>query len=122
MSARILLVETDSAVVAQLLAALQTEGYAVTVSDSFEAAVAVLRTQTFHAVLAAHHLGAHNGLHLIVRARFDRPDVMGIVMSPAPDAVLDGEANALGALSVASPWKAPAGLLLLLHPAGSQPA
>jgi DNA-binding response OmpR family regulator len=117
----ILVVDSDVALVALLLQLLQPSGYAVTVCRRFEDAVVLLKSQEFHAVVTAYHLGAHNGLHVILRARAERPAVLGVVMSPTADPVLSAEASALGAVCLVAPWSDSTELLHLLQ-AGIQPA
>jgi ActR/RegA family two-component response regulator len=107
----LLLVDLDPALLATMAGQLEPAGFSVVIVRSFEQAMARLKTTRFHAVVTAHHLGAHNGLHLILRARMERPELLAIVTSTVADPVLDAEASAFGALSVVAPWDNPEKLL-----------
>jgi DNA-binding NtrC family response regulator len=118
MLTQILLVEPNGALMALLLGLLHGSGYSVTLSGGFKDAAARVKADDFHALVTAHRLGAHNGLHLIVRARGQRPLMRCVVTSPVPDPVLEAEASRLGALSVVAPWNDGAELLKILAPGG----
>jgi CheY-like chemotaxis protein len=117
----ILIVDSDGAQLALLLEVLESGGYTVTASRNFEDAVVRLKSGEFHAVVTAHHLAAHNGLHLILRGRAERPTILGVVTCQIADPVLNAEANALGAICVVAPWGDATELMRLLQP-GIQPA
>jgi len=119
-SPQILVVDADRAALALLVSPLKMAGFAVTMADDFEDAVGLLKGHGFHAVVTAHRLGAHNGLHLVLRARSERPEVIIIVTSPKSDPVLDSEASAFGAQCVVAPWNDPAPLVQLLGSTGAQ--
>ena len=114
MSIEILVVDSDRDALAAMTAALKTAGYQPTLADDFEDATALLKSHTFEVVLTAHRLGAHNGLHLVLRARAERPAVVTVVTTATPDPVLAAEASAFGALCVVAPWDHPADLLATL--------
>src|SRR5881392_945307 len=115
MSTAVLLVDTDSAALARMADALRAADYAPVLADSFEAAVAALRTGGFGFVVTAHRLGAHNGLHLVLRARAEDARAGTLVTTPAPDAVLEKEAASFGALTIVAPWEHPGDLLAALE-------
>lgn len=104
------------------MAPVNAAGFAATLASSFEDALALLKSQSFHAIVTAHHLDAHNGLHLVLRARSERPDVIAIVTTPDPDPVLDRETSAFGAVSVVAPWQDAAALIKVLKASGVQPS
>lgn len=114
MAIAILLVDTDRDALAAMATTLRAAGYQATLADDFEDATALLKSHTFDVMLTAHRLGAHNGLHLVLRARAERSTVVTIVSTTTADPVLEAEANAFGALCVIAPWKEPADLLSAL--------
>ena len=114
MAIEILVVDTDRDALAAMATALQAAGYEPTLADDFEDATALLKSHTFDVMLTAHRLGAHNGLHLVLRARAERPTVGTVVSTTTPDPVLEVEANSFGALCVVAPWNHPADLLSTL--------
>ena len=94
-----------------MAAAVRESGHLATVTDDFQEATALLTTGVFAALITAHVLGAHDGLHLILRARAGRPAVAVVVTLPRPDPVVEAEATALGAVCVVEPWDDSADLL-----------
>jgi DNA-binding response OmpR family regulator len=116
----ILLIEPDGQILDRLVVLMQDAGFEVLPACDFQDAVALLRSRTFHAIVAAQRLGTHNGLHLLLRARREHPAVIAIVMSRCEDPVLVREAAALGALAVAAPWEHPAALLQVIGASGVQ--
>jgi CheY-like chemotaxis protein len=114
---QILVVDSNGALAELLLQLLQSAGYAVIVAETFTDAVVRLKANEFHAVVTAHHLGAHNGLHVLLRARAERPALLGVVTSPDDDPLLRAEASALGAVCVVAPWSNSTELVRLLHSA-----
>ena len=105
-----LVVDTDPAVLVQLAEALAHAGYAPIPAASFEDAIARLNDTPVEFLVTAHRLGAHNGLHLVLRARAGGA-AGAVVMSEAPDPVLDREALGLGAVTVVAPWRDPVALV-----------
>ena len=77
----------------------------------------MLRGHAFHAVVTAHRLGSHNGLHLVLRARVDRPAVLAVVTSTVRDPHLEAEAGVFGAVCLVAPWQDAARLLEVLRAA-----
>lgn len=82
----------------------------------------MLKSHEFHGLVTAHHLDAHNGLHLVLRGLAARPDLVAVVTTPAPDPILEGEAAAFGAVCSVAPWNDPAQLVATLRSSGVQPA
>jgi len=123
MANAILIVDTDRSALALMAHSASAAGYVVTPADSFEDATALLRGHGFTAVVTAHYLDVHNGLHLVLRARAEHASVVTVVTTPAPDPVLEEEAALFGAVTVVAPWSDPAVLLAALGRARSiQPA
>ncbi len=101
---------------------LSSSGYEVTLAADFDEAASMLRGHTFDAVVTAHRLGSHNGLHLVLRARVDRPSVVAVVTSTVVDSQLEAEAEVFGAVYLVAPWQDAARLLEALRPAQAKPA
>jgi DNA-binding response OmpR family regulator len=114
MGIEILIVDTDRDALAAMATALKAAGYQPTLAADFEDATALLKSHTFEVVLTAHRLGAHNGLHLVLRARAERSTVGVVVSTTTPDPVLEAEANAFGAVCLVAPWNDPGELLSTL--------
>jgi len=122
MAPHILFVDPERTLTASLAGFLSASGFDVTLAADFDEAAGVLRGHAFHAVVTAHRLGAHNGLHLLLRARMERPDVLAVVTTAVVDPHLEVEAGALGALCLVAPWQDAARLLEVLRTAGPAPA
>jgi ActR/RegA family two-component response regulator len=122
MAPQILIVNPDTALSASLVPQLNMGGFAVMVAADFDEAVRALKDDTFYAVVTAHRLGSHNGLHLILRAQADHPDVLSIVTSTVRDHLLEAEAGAFGAVYLVAPWHNAAELLRALESTRSQAA
>lgn len=119
---QILVVESNRAQLALLSAPLRDAGLDVVPVYDFEEAVRLLKSHQFHALVTAHHLETHNGLHLVLRGMSERPGMIAVVTTPAPDVVLEGEAAAFGAVCSVAPWNNPTQLIATLRSAGVQPA
>lgn len=76
---------------------LSAAGYLVTSLSRFEEAKKRLRLAPPDLLIADVRLGAYNGLHLVVRAHADHPEMPAIVTHAFRDPVLEAEAKALGA-------------------------
>ncbi len=118
MPPQILLVNPERSL-AELLSSI---GFKVTLAADFAQATSVLRAQTFHALVTAHRLGSYNGLHLVLRARVHRPEVLAVVTSTVPDPQLEAEAGVFGAVYLVAPWQNTAKLLEVLRAPGTKPA
>ena len=119
---KILVVDTERANLAQLTASLELNGFAVTAVAEFEQAVRLLNDHSYQGLVTAHRLGSHNGLHLVLRARHQRPDTIAVLTSAAPDPVLQQEAAAFGAVCAIAPWIDPTCLYSALRAVGVEPA
>ena len=87
--------------------------YDPTVVAGFEDALKMLKAEAFDVVVAAERLGTHNGLHLAIRARTERP-VVAIVTCTDPDRLLEIDARELGATCLVAPWLNPADFLAVI--------
>lgn len=117
----ILLVNPEPPLAASLAPLLSGGGFEVTLAGDFDEAAGVLRRHTFDAVVTAHRLGSYNGLHLVLRARADRPAVLAVVTSAVRDLQLEAEAAVFGAVCLVAPWQDAARLLEILRAAGTLP-
>jgi DNA-binding response OmpR family regulator len=119
---RVLVVETDQAILAQIGAALESSGFVVTAVAEFEHAIRLLNANTYQGLVTAHRLGSHNGLHLVLRARYQRPETIAVLTCTAPDPILQQEAASFGAVCSVAPWNDPSILCSALRAAGVEPA
>jgi DNA-binding NtrC family response regulator len=123
MNQPVLLVNPDRDNLAIMAAFLRASGYDPTLTDDFEDATALLKAGGFAMLITAERLGAHNGLHLVLRARAGRPTMGTVVTVLEPDPVVEAEATLFGAVCVVSPWEYPVDLLAALTRAErAQPA
>lgn len=111
MNVPVLLVNPDRDSLASMAATLKASGYAPTLADDFEDAMALLMAGGFTMLITAERIGAHNGLHLVLRARASRPAMAAVVTILRPDPVVEAEATIFGAACVAAPWDHPGDLL-----------
>jgi ActR/RegA family two-component response regulator len=114
MALQVLVVDSDRGALALMAASLEASGFAPTLADDFEVATAQLRTGSFPFLVTAERLGAHNGLHLVLRAKANRAAIGAVVTTPKADPVLEAEASMFGALCVIAPWDRPTELLAAL--------
>jgi ActR/RegA family two-component response regulator len=114
MALQVLVVDSDRAALAAMAATLEASGFTPTVADDFECATAQLRTGSFPFLVTAERLGAHNGLHLVLRAKANRAAIGAVVTTTKADPVLEAEAGMFGALCVISPWDHPTDLIAAL--------
>jgi DNA-binding NtrC family response regulator len=83
---------------------LSAAGFHVTAAASFAQARALLGgVRSFALLFTALRLGMFNGLHLVVRARCVEPSMAAVVTASAEDAMLQTEAEHLGATFVVKP-------------------
>ena len=102
---RILLVETDDVARSRLEAA--ADSLAVVESHrGFETARARLYRAPFDFLVTNIRLGAYNGLHVILRARADHPDVSAIVTTPVKNRGLEADARSLNIQCLIKPQSA----------------
>ena len=92
---RVVIVDEDPSLVAELAAMLRLEGAVADTASTFRDAVRLLDGSPAVLVTGL-HLGPYNGLHLLVRGRADRPWLQGLIVGPA-DPTVEREARALGA-------------------------
>jgi PleD family two-component response regulator len=99
----ILVVDEQPMEVARLVGPLESAGYRVTGATTFEAAMQTLAERPPHLLIASERLGSFNGLHLVLRGRFDHPQMAAIVTAGSKDPVLEAEAATFGASCAVAP-------------------
>jgi DNA-binding NtrC family response regulator len=71
--------------------------------ETFAEAKGFLEAERPRVLVTALRLREYNGLHLVLRAKTIQPDMVAIVLSPAADAVLQEDAEAMGAIFAVEP-------------------
>ena len=102
-SPSVLVVEPALDQSAPLFSYLSAASLRVTVTDSFSEAKALLTVRPPAVLLTELKLGEFNGLHLVLRGKSVRPTMAALVMSPVFDAVMQGEADKMGATVLLKP-------------------
>lgn len=97
---QVLLVDCDVSVVNALSDALRGNGYDPLGAITFEDAMSLWTAHMPPIIVANVRLGAFNGLHLLVFAKNDRPDVRCVITCDIRDIFLEAEAYRLGAVLV----------------------
>jgi len=100
----VLIVGPDPDARAAIERALGHTGYLVTYVTEFEPARQRLRFSLPDLLVTSVKLGAYNGLHLILRAHAERPEMPAIVLHTEFDPVLASEAKHAGAEFVTLPF------------------
>jgi DNA-binding response OmpR family regulator len=118
---QILIVSNDCARLANMLDALNTAGHRAAGATSFEEATRLLTCRPPDVVIADERLGAFNGLHVIMRARAERPSVSAIVTTPARDRGLEADARRLNVACVVKPKKPAEWLAVIAGALGTEP-
>ena len=115
----VLLVNPNRLHLSVMAASLEANGFDPTLTDDFEDAMARLTAGGFAWLVTSERLGAHDALHLLLRARVSRTMIGSVVTMAKPDQALEDEATLFGARCVVSPWDHPGALLDALVPAES---
>jgi DNA-binding NtrC family response regulator len=106
-------VDTRVAVLRRTSDLLRRAGYDVIEAGTFAEAKRILATRSPFLVISGLRLAAFNGLHLVHLARLTQPDMNAIIISGSSDAVLQSEAERVGASLFVEPVP-PSGLLALI--------
>ena len=85
---------------------LKSAGHLVTRAFGFEEAKRWLQFAPPDLLMTDVRLGAYNGLHLVLRAHAEHPEMAAIVVDADHDPVLAREASGAGATYVAKPFEA----------------
>ncbi len=109
----ILLVDTRVAALRRTSDLLRRAGHDVVEAGSFDEAKRILAARSPYLLVSGLRLAAFNGLHLVHLARLAQPDVNAIIISSGADAVLQSEAERVGASLLVEPVP-PSALLLLI--------
>jgi DNA-binding NtrC family response regulator len=107
---RILMVSQDVVGMLEVLDTLTAAGHQVSGAGSFEEASRLLDSCAPDLVIADERLGEFNGLHIIVRARVDHPEVGAIVTTAVRNRALESDARSLNVECLVRPSD-PAGWL-----------
>src|ERR1700730_11985789 len=100
---QILVVNNDGVRLTHVLNALTAAGYRARGASTFEEATRALADSTPDLVIADERLGAYNGLHVILRARAENPDVSAIVTTLEKNRGLEADARRLNVECVIQP-------------------
>ena len=92
---QILVVNNDGIRLTNVLNALNAAGHRARGASTFEEATRALADRAPDLVIADERLGAYNGLHVILRARADHPDVSAIVTTPVMNRGLEADARSM---------------------------
>src|SRR5262245_45971487 len=98
-----LVVDSDFGSVHKLALALREEGLDVFEATSFQEGKFLWSTQTPDVLVVDIRLGPFNGLQLLMRARSDRPDLLGFITSSFADPVLEAETRRFGGIFMIKP-------------------
>ncbi|HKB10347.1 MAG TPA: response regulator [Vicinamibacterales bacterium] len=107
MPALILLVESDRTVLRRIEALLSSAGHLVAAVSTYYEAKQLLDSVSPDMLIVSVRLDAFNGMHLAVRSRREYPLPPVMVIGPAPDAVVQIEAERIGAIFIADPLQNP---------------
>jgi DNA-binding NtrC family response regulator len=91
----ILVVVADGVERLGIVQSLGAAGYGVRGASTFDEAKRLLTGMSPDLVMADERLGAYNGLHVLLRARAENPQVGAIVISPFRQRALEAEAKRL---------------------------
>jgi DNA-binding NtrC family response regulator len=100
---QILVVSNDGERLANTLDVLNTAGHEASGVTTFEEATRLLACRTPDVVIADERLGAFNGLHVLVRARAEHPDIAAIVTTSSRQRGLEADAKRLNVTCMVKP-------------------
>jgi DNA-binding NtrC family response regulator len=94
----VLIADADTSALAATVRVVSEAGYLVTAVASFQEAKSRLALAAPDLLITDVRLGAYNGLHLVIRARAQYPNLDAIITHTVPDPVLQSQVAAEGAL------------------------
>lgn len=100
---QLLIVDTRVAALRRTGDLLRRAGHDVLEAGSFDEAKRVLVQRLPALMISSLRLAAFNGLHLVHLARLARPEISAIIVSTSADAVLQSEAERVGASLLVEP-------------------
>ena len=100
---RVLLVEDDERLLRIMAVWLTSAGHEVVPFGQFLAARAYLEAGRPDVIITDVRLGAFNGLHLVILAKCERPEINAIVLTGFDDPVLRRETSSAGAHYLVKP-------------------
>jgi DNA-binding NtrC family response regulator len=110
---QVLVVSNDIVGLANTLCLLRNAGYHASGASTFQEARRSLASGSPDLVIADERLGEFNGLHVILLARAEHPELSAIVTTAALDRGLEADAKSLDVLCVLKPTN-PTGWLPLI--------
>jgi DNA-binding NtrC family response regulator len=93
----VLLVDQNESVLNRLVEIVTAAGHTAVPCRSFEEGRRYLRRETPHAIVTELRLGAFNGLHLVLLARQNAPEIAAVVYSGHADSGMRSDAVSGGA-------------------------
>jgi DNA-binding response OmpR family regulator len=91
----ILILTAERSRLTETVRVLNDAGYSATGASTFEEAKHFLESHSPDVVIADERLGEFNGLHVILSARAQKPDVGAIVTTPSKTPGLEADARSL---------------------------
>jgi DNA-binding response OmpR family regulator len=108
MPALILLVDSDRTLLRHIEALLSSAGHLVAAVATYHEAKHLMDSVTPDMLIVGVRLEAFNGMHLAVRCRREYPLPPVMLTGPVPDAVVEIEAERIGAMFLVDPLNNPA--------------
>jgi DNA-binding response OmpR family regulator len=90
---RIIVLDDDEDTLSGVVELLRDSGHHVTGAATFDAAKRLLAVSPFDLLISDVRLRAFNGLHLVMQARADHPEMAVIIMTGFDDPLIDLEAH-----------------------------
>ena len=100
---QIVVVSNDQVGLATVLHVLNSAGYHATGASTFAEATRAVGTDNPDLVIADERLGEYNGLHVLLRARAEHPDVSAIIATPVASRGLEADARRMNVRCVVKP-------------------
>src|SRR5215468_4099024 len=90
---RILVLDVDEHALSGIVELLRDAGHHVTGAATYDAAKRLLAVSTFDLLITDVRLRSFNGLHLVMQARADHPDLAVMIITVYDDPLIDLEAS-----------------------------
>ena len=102
---RILVLDDDEHALGGIVELLRDAGHHVTGAATYDAAKRLLGVSTYDLLISDVRLRSFNGLHLVMQARADHPDMAVVIITGYEDPMVDFEAHRYRAELVKKPIK-----------------